>query len=155
MKLRRSQRNAIRPATVMLSAAPRSRNGYENPRRGSETSRRCLANKCRFGEFWPRNSPRHRSCGKEASPKLGRENSLKLHLLLHHSRDLSTPRLRCHARNSVSRRSAQDDSCQAFARLGSIACSTVSGFVCGRPRYIHLRLIFLDAEFLTNPLPAR
>jgi|SRR5260370_27717927 len=38
----------------MLSGAPRSRDHGDNPRRGVETSRRCLPSKYRSREFWPR-----------------------------------------------------------------------------------------------------
>jgi hypothetical protein len=69
----------------MLSGAPRSRDHCQNPRRGVETSRRCLPSKYRSREFWPRNCPGHVSGRETVSPKQGRENSLKLHLLLHHS----------------------------------------------------------------------
>src|SRR5260370_2349352 len=97
--------SAVKPATgfngcdwakalVMLSGAPRSRDHCQNLRRGVETSRRCLPSEYRSREFWPRNCPGHVSGRETVSPKQGRENSLKLHLLLHHSRDLSTPRLR-------------------------------------------------------------
>src|SRR5260370_5056247 len=69
----------------MLSGAPRSRDHCENPRRGVETSRRCLPSKYRSREFWAQELSRTRFRPGDGQPKRGRENSLKLHLLLHHS----------------------------------------------------------------------
>src|SRR5260370_26340741 len=69
----------------MLSGASRSRDHREKPRLGVETCRRCLPSKYRSREFWAQELSRTRFRTGDGQPKRGRENSLKLHFLLHHS----------------------------------------------------------------------
>jgi hypothetical protein len=119
--------NTMQPDPVMLSGAPRSCDLCQNPRRGVETSRRCFKSRCRHGEFWPRNCHSYPCCLETLNPKQDRKNSLQLHLLAKHARDLSTPRSRVYTTDKASMRSAQDDSCWRFRQTRRRGCYSVCG----------------------------